>query len=152
MPEVTLVASRCLAALAWRRREAIPNCMLAMAFDGQSPYWSGTSGQFFLTVAIQRPRWGTSTHHRSGGCARTVPACVSLSPRTVAAGDAPTSACTQLHQHISGLELCACSCIIPAVLMTFQVLTGISGAGLAEGTNPSCKGWSGRALYPGVSH
>lgn len=60
--------------------------------------------------------------------------------------------CTQLHQHISGLELCACSCIIPAVLMTFQVLTWISGAGLAEGTNPRCKGWSGRALYPGVSH
>lgn len=34
VPEVTLVASRCLAALGWRRGEAIPKCTLAMTVDG----------------------------------------------------------------------------------------------------------------------
>lgn len=71
VPEVTLVASRWLGALGWRRREAVPNCVLAMTADGQSPRWPGTaSGQLFLTGALQRPRWGTPSHPKSGGCAR----------------------------------------------------------------------------------
>lgn len=60
---------------------------------------------------------------------------------------APASTCTQLHQHISELELCACSCIIPAgphhipgPAMDFR-----KGVGLAEATNLSCQGWSRRA-------
>lgn len=45
--------------------------MLVMTVDGQRPRWPGTaSGQLLLTVALWRPRWGTFTHHRSGGCAR----------------------------------------------------------------------------------
>lgn len=37
VPEVALVASRCLAALGQRRGETIPNCTLAMTVGGQSP-------------------------------------------------------------------------------------------------------------------
>lgn len=147
VPEVTLVASRCLAALGWRRGEAIPNCVLAMTVDGQSPCWPGTaSGQLLLIVALQRPRWGTPTRHHC--CARTgqcVCHChqelwllVLLQPLLV----------TQLHQHITELELCAFYCIIPAgphhipgPAMEWK------GAGLAEAINPSCEGWSGRAPY-----
>lgn len=72
--------------------------------------------------------------------------CVSVSPRTVAAGDAPTSACTQLHQHISELDLCAFYCIIPAG--PYHILGPAvewKGDSLAEALNPSCEGWSGRA-------
>lgn len=94
-------------------------------------------------MALQRPRWGTPTHH---GLCQNWAAWVSLSPRTVDAGDAPTSASTQLHQHISELELCACSCVLPAgphhipsPAMDFR-----KGTGLAEATNLSCEGWSGR--------
>lgn len=47
VPEVTLVASRCLAALGLRRGEVIPNCMMAMTVG--VPAARGTApSQLFL--------------------------------------------------------------------------------------------------------
>lgn len=70
VPEVTLGGLQVPGSPRLERGEAIPNCMMAMTVNGQSPCWPGTaSGQLLLTVALQRPRWGTHTYHQS--CAMT---------------------------------------------------------------------------------
>lgn len=66
VPEVTLVASRRLAA----QLEERGNSKLCVGDDSrwaEAPLARHSIWPVLLTVALQRPRWGTPTHHRSGG-------------------------------------------------------------------------------------
>lgn len=130
VPEVTLVASRCLAALGWRRREAIPSCMLAMTVDGQRPRWPGTaSGQLLLTGPTAA-KVGDSHSSQSGACARAGQRVCRVTKNWLLVTLHPLLVHNCINTSVSW------SCVsAPAlsllVLITFQVLPWISGKELA---------------------